>query len=149
MRSLVIVSFAALMTLSAASAVARGWRDLRIDASSDASFTESVQQMRDELPYARAVMFVLVLQDLKAHSTAAECRQRLDGLGYKAIVRLGSPAVWDRYRAYYAMLHRAGGPDASGGFSAGTSGGFTSNVPNPFGAYPGFDQMTGQRLPAQ
>lgn len=142
MRSLVVVSLAALMLVCGVSASARGWRDLRIDASSTSRFDESIQQMRDELPYNRAVLFVLVLQDLKARVTPEEYRQRLDGLAYKDIARLASPAVADRYLAYYASLHAL---DA--GFSAASGGptGF-SGVANPFGAFPGFDQTTGRQL---
>ena len=103
MRSLVVVSLAVLVLVCGASANAnaRGWRDLRIDASSTSRFDDSIQQMRDELPYNRAVLFVLVLQDLKARLTPDEYRKQLDGLAYKDIARLASPAVTDRYVAYY------------------------------------------------
>ena len=83
MRSLIVASLTIVMLMCATSASARGWRDLRIDASSEAGFDESVQQMRDQLPGNRVVLFDLVLQDLKARFAPPEYRQQLNGLGYK------------------------------------------------------------------
>ena len=102
MRRLVVVSLTVLMLVCGATANARGWRDLRVDASSDSRLAESVQQMRDELPYHHALIFVLTLKDLKARLSPAEYRQQLDGLTYKQIARLGSPNVTAEYLAYYA-----------------------------------------------
>jgi hypothetical protein len=150
MRSFVVASLTVLMLVCGANASAGGWRDLRIDASSDSSFSESAQQMRDELPYNRAVLFVLILQDLEMRLTPTEYRAQLDGLSYKQIVHLASPSVFQRQLMYYAQLHNgdaAAGSAAS--MSAASSGGFSGSPPNPFGAYPGFNQMTGQRLLAQ
>ena len=90
------------MLVCGTNANARGWRDLRIDASSDSRFTDSIQQMRDELPYHSAVLFVIVLKDLKTHLAPAEYRQRLDGLTYKQIAHLASPSVTAEYLAWYA-----------------------------------------------
>ncbi len=106
MRSFVVASLTVLMLVCSASASARGWRDLRIEASSDSQFVESVQQMRDELPYHRAVLFDLVLRDLKTRLAPTEYRQQLSGLSYKQIVHLASPSVTEQYLAYYA---RGGG----------------------------------------
>src|SRR6185369_11223234 len=75
-----------------------------IDASSDSRLTESVQQMRDVLPYNRAVLFVLTLKDLKTRFSPAEYREHLNGLTYKQIVQLGSPNVGNEYLAYYSRL---------------------------------------------
>src|SRR5262245_33761337 len=102
MRRFVVTSVTVLLLACAASASATGWRDLRIDASSDSRFNDSVQQMRNQLPYHRAVFFVFALDDLKAHSTPAEYRKQLDGLTYKEIARLASPAVSEKYLTYYA-----------------------------------------------
>ncbi len=101
MRRFVVTSLTVLMLVCGANANASGWRDLRIDASSDSRFTDSIQQMRDELPYHRAVLFVIVLKDLKTHLAPAEYRQRLDGLTYKQIAHLASPAATTEYLAYY------------------------------------------------
>jgi hypothetical protein len=92
------------MLVCGANARASGWRDLRIDASSDSRFDGSIQQMRDELPHNRAVLFVLTLQNLEARFTPAEYRQHLNGLTYKEIVQLGSPSVADQYLTYYRRL---------------------------------------------
>ncbi len=102
MRRFVVTSLTVLLLACNANASAGGWRDLRIDASSDSRFDDSVQQMRDELPYHHAVLFVLVLKDLKTRFGRAEYRKQLDGLAYKQIVRLGSPNVTTEYLAYYA-----------------------------------------------
>ena len=102
MRRFVLTSLTVLMLVCGASANARGWRELRIDASNDSQFNDSIQQMRDELPYHHALLFVLTLKDLKARLAPAEYRQQLDGLSYKQIVRLASPNVAADYLAYYA-----------------------------------------------
>jgi hypothetical protein len=102
MRTLVVVSLAASILLGAASANASSWRDLRIDASSDSRFTDSIQQMRDELPYHKALLFVIVLKDLKTHLAPADYRQRLDGLTFKQIAHLASPQATAEYLAHYS-----------------------------------------------
>ena len=116
MRTFVVASLTVLMLVCGANASARGWRELRIDASSDSRFVDSVQQMRDELPYRRAVVFVLTLKDLKARFSPVEYREHLNGLSYNEIVRLGSPNVTAEYRAYSASLPH-GGPEGGWGES--------------------------------
>ncbi len=149
MRTCVLASLTVLMLVCGANANARGWRDLRIDASSDSRFNDSVQQMRDELPHNRAVLFVLTLNDLKARLAPAEYRERLNGLTYKEIVQLGSPSVSNEYLAYFtALRNKSGSASASGTFPPGSSENGFSGVANPFGAFPGFDQTTGRQLPA-
>ena len=68
--------------------------------------------MRNALPYNRALLFVLVLKDLRARSAPAAYRERLNGLSYKEIARLASPAVTTEYLALY-------GGNAAGAFSSG------------------------------
>jgi hypothetical protein len=116
------------MLVCGAGASASGWRDLRIDASSDARFNDSIQQMRDELPYHRALVFVLTLKDLKARFSPVEYREHLNGLTYNEIVRLGSPNVTAEYRAYYARLPH-GGP--GGGWGESTFQGFSEAWRSP------------------
>jgi len=120
MRSVVVTSFTVLMLVCSASASASGWRDLRIDASSESRFTDSIQQMRDELPYHRAVLFVIVLADLKTHLTPAEYRQRLDGLTYKQVARLASPQASAAYLAHYSgrLVGQGIGPGMDTGSSS-------------------------------
>ena len=112
MRSFVVASLTVLILVCGASANASGWRDLRIDASSDSRFNDSIQQMRDELPYHHALLFVLTLKDLKARFSQVEYREYLNGQAYKQIVRLGSPSVTSEYLGYYA-LRRVGQPVAT------------------------------------
>ena len=135
MRSFVVTSLTVLMLVCGAGANASGWRDLRIDASSDSRFTDSIQQMRDELPYHRAVLFVIVLKDLKTHLAPAEYRQRLDGLTYKQIAHLASPQATAEYLAHYSYGGGSGlgfsGPDgtaAAPAFSGGSWSGSTVGV---------------------
>jgi hypothetical protein len=126
MRSFVVASLTALVLVCSASASARGWRDLRIDASSDSSFAESVQQMRDELPYHHALFFVLTLKDLKARFSPAEYRRQLDGLSYRQIARLASPNVTAAYLASYTgrpVAQPFGTHDSSEGVAATVSSG--------------------------
>ena len=104
MRSVVVASLTVLMLVWGANASASGWRDQRIDASSDSRFADSIQQMRDELPYSRGVLFVLTLQDLKSRLSPLDYREHLNGLTYKEIVQLGSPSVADQYLTYYRNL---------------------------------------------
>ena len=108
MRSFAMASLTILVLVWAAGASARGWRDLRIDASSDSRFDDSVQQMRAELPYNRAVLFEMVLQDLKARFAPAVYRRQLDGLTYRDVVRLASPSVSSSYTMRY--MGRAADP---------------------------------------
>ena len=102
MRTQVVLSLAASILLGAPSANASSWRDLRIDSTSVSTFEESVQKMRSELPYNKAVLFVIVLKDLKTHLAPAEYRQRLDRLTYKQVAHLASPQATAEYLAYYA-----------------------------------------------
>ena len=139
MRTLVAASLSVLMLMCATTVNARAgeWRDLRIDASSDSRLTESVQQMRDVLPYNRAVLFVLTLKDLKTRFSPAEYREHLNGLTYKQIVQLGSPNVSNEYLAYYSRLREKDLRDTTG---VSTFAGFTGD--------PGFNPTTGRQLPA-
>jgi len=122
MRSFMVVCLTVLMLIVGgyASASPSGWRDLRIDASSDARFNDSIQQLRGQLPYDRAVLFVLTLKDLKGCFSPAEYRELLNGLTYKEIARLGSPNVTAEYRAYSARLPHYG--DIGGGLGESGSG---------------------------
>lgn len=104
-----VLAFAIAGTASAA-----GWRKLRIDASSDTSFQESVALFQDKLSPSRRVAFAMSLEDIwLAGSRLAEEQQReytqadhlrqLDGLGYEEVVTLTDPAgkKEGQYRAKY------------------------------------------------
>jgi hypothetical protein len=105
---------AVLAVVLASSASAAGWRKLRIDASSDTSFQESVALFQDKLSPSRRVAFAMSLEDIwLAGSRLAEEQQReytqadylrqLDGLGYEEVVTLMDPTGKNegRYRAVY------------------------------------------------
>jgi hypothetical protein len=119
------VTFAVLAIALAGTANAAGWRKLRIDASSEASFQESVALFQDKLSPSRRLAFVRSLQDVWLNgSRLAEEQQRdytqadyfrqLDGLTYDEVVTLMDPTgkKAGQYRAeYYA--ERAGPPSAA------------------------------------
>jgi hypothetical protein len=94
----------------AGSASAAGWRSLRIDASSEDSFNESVIAFREKLPFVRRQVFERSLQDIWVEGTKAaqadgrdytvtDYLRALDGLKYKEVVLFTDPsgATADRY----------------------------------------------------
>lgn len=103
----------------AGTASAAGWRSLRVDGSSEASFAESVAAFQQKLSPARRLVFDLALQDIwiqgtkgaeadQREYTATEYFRQLDGLGYQEVVtftdQTGDTAQM-RYRAAYARLN--------------------------------------------
>ena len=117
----------------AGSASAGGWRSMRIDASSENSFNESVVALREKLPRARRVVLERSLQDIWVEGMkAAQADGReygiadylrdVDGLGYKQVVTFTDPSgrTADRYfDQAYATLYRppvaAANPRATSG----------------------------------
>ena len=96
------LTVAVLAIALAGTASAAGWRSMRIDASSEASFTESVAALQEKLSTARSYVFALALQDIWMQGreeataaqrayTASEYFRRLDGLGYEEVVTLADP----------------------------------------------------------
>jgi hypothetical protein len=98
----------------AGTASAAGWRSLRVDASSEAAFEQSLAEFKDKLTPGRRYVFGKVLQDVWVAGTlAAEAEQRdftaeeyyrqLDGLSYEQVVTLVDPSgeAARRYRAAY------------------------------------------------
>jgi len=114
----VIVTVLALAITSTAGAA--GWRSLRIDGSSESTFSQSVAALQEKLPPAHQFVFNYALQDIwtlgtqRAESeqreyTAAEYFRQLDGLTYKDIVTLTDPTgrtALERYRQGYALVGR-------------------------------------------
>jgi hypothetical protein len=112
---------AVLAIALAGSASADGWRSLRLDATSEASFTKSVAAFQETLPAARRLVFNAALHDIwlqgtqdadraQREYTSSEYFQTLDGLGYKGITTLTDSTgetARTRYRAAYASLGRA------------------------------------------
>jgi|SRR5688572_4918657 len=117
------LTVAVLAMAVAGSAAAAGWRSLRIDASSEASFTESVATFQEKLSPSRRMAFLWSLQDVRIEGTRrAQAEQReyttadylreLDGLKYEEVVRLTDPTgmTAKRYRARYYYAQAGGGP---------------------------------------
>ena len=111
---------------------AEGWRALRIDASSEASFAKSVEEFQDRLTPSRRVAFVRSLQDIRIQSsqlaaeeqreyTDADFLRQIHGLGYEQVVTLMDPTgkKEGRYRAEYYYSR-------GGGFSASAAPGWSS-----------------------
>lgn len=106
-----------LAVVLAGTASAGGWRSLRIDGSSEASFAKSVDAFTEELSPARRYVFLRALQDVWAQGTAdaaaderdytaSDYIQQLDGLRYTEVVKIVDPTgatAQRRYvEAYYA-----------------------------------------------
>ena len=118
------VTFAVLAVLLAGSASAAGWRSLRIDASSEETFAQSMTAFKDELSPAREYVFGEALKDIwTQRATAAEAEQReytadeyynlLDGLRYEEVVNYTDPSgdtAKRRYRNAAQSAHRANPP---------------------------------------
>jgi hypothetical protein len=95
-------------------ASAAGWRSLRVDASSEAAFEQSLAEFKDKLTPGRRYVFSEVLQDVwfagaraaeaeQREYTAEEYQRQLHGLSYEEIVTLLDPTgeTAKRYRAAY------------------------------------------------
>src|SRR5690349_18684278 len=100
------------LALTFAGSASAGWRSMRVEAASLASFEESVATFEDELSTARHYVFMLALQDIWANGlqratseqreyTETEYLRRIDGLTYNEIVTLADPSgqiTKERYR---------------------------------------------------
>jgi hypothetical protein len=109
------ITLAVLAVALAGTASAAGWRSMRIDASSEATFDASVSALRDKLPKVRREVLDLALIDIwveGAQAAAAEQRdypaseylRQLDGLKYKDVVTLTDPSGETADR-WYAQVH--------------------------------------------
>jgi hypothetical protein len=98
--SKLIIAAAAIALASTASA--DNWKDLRVDASSEAAFSRSLAEFKEQLSPARSFAFGEALKDIwQSGVAAAEAEQRdytatdyyahVDGLGYKQVVALADP----------------------------------------------------------
>jgi hypothetical protein len=114
------ITVALLAVALAGTASAAGWRSLRVDASSDAAFEQSLAEFKDELNAARRHVFGEALKDIWiAGSLAAEAEEReytaaayyreLDGLSYEQVVEFTDATgktARNRYRAAVATTVR-------------------------------------------
>jgi hypothetical protein len=92
------ILFATAIMILAGSAGAREWRELRIDASSQARFEQSVARFQRALPKMRRQLFELALADIRLTSmgsAAGESSSRpedyfgqIDGLRYREVLDL-------------------------------------------------------------
>ena len=79
------ITVAVLAIALAGTASAAGWRSLRIDGSSEASFAESVDAFKDKLSLSRRYAFAWALQDIWVKGVKdAEAAQREYG-GYRLL----------------------------------------------------------------
>jgi uncharacterized membrane protein len=97
----------------AGAASAAGWKDLRVDGTSEEAFAKSLEAFKDKLSPARRYVFGEALKDIWFEGDkAAQAEQReytddeyyaaVDGLGYDEIVTFTDPTgdtAKDRYRA--------------------------------------------------
>jgi hypothetical protein len=86
----------------ASTASAAGWRDLRVDASSEAAYQKSLAAFNEELPPERRSVFTAALMDIWLKGTAqANANQsqygvsdyylQIHGLGYEEVVTFTDP----------------------------------------------------------
>ena len=102
----------AVLAVVLAGTAAAGWRDLRVEATSEAVFEQSLAEFQDKLSRARQQVFSAALIDIWYEGTkaaAAEQREytkadyyrQLNGLSYDEVVRFTDPTgktAKDRYR---------------------------------------------------
>ena len=106
----------AVLAFALAGTAAAGWRDLRIDASSEATFKESISAFEEKLSPSRRNAFLRSLQDIRNHGlqlaeeqqreyTDADYQRQLHGLGYEEVVTLTDPTGHQAksYRAEYYL----------------------------------------------
>ena len=116
------VAIGVLAVVLAGSATAAGWRSLRIDASSEQSYSQSVATFQDKLSPSRRIAFARSLQDIWLNGTLAEEQQheytraeylrQLHGLRYDEVMALADPTgkAEGRYRAEYYASRASTGP---------------------------------------
>ena len=115
------ITAAVLAVALAGTASAGGWRNLRIDGSSEAAFAESMEAFKEKLPRARRAVFVLAMQDIWVQGveaakatdreyTAIEYFRQTHGLRYDDVVTLLDPTgqtARARYREASRLYARA------------------------------------------
>jgi len=85
-----------------AGSAAAGWRDLKIDGSSEAAFQQSLEAFNQELSLERHQVFTAALMDIWLQGTAeakdneriytvSDYHSQLDGLSYEQVVTFTDP----------------------------------------------------------
>ena len=124
------IAVAVLAVALAGTASAAGWRSLRIDGSSEASFAESVNTFKDKLSLSRRYAFAWALQDIWVKGVKdAEAAQReygatdffrqVDGLGYDEVVALLDPTGTTEETRRKEAYARVAAPPARAGSDPG------------------------------
>ena len=122
------LTVAVLALVLAGTASAAGWRDLRVDGSSEEAFAKSLETFKDKLSPARRYVFGEALKDIWIQgekAAAAEQREyttenyynQLDGLSYEEIVTFTDPTgdiAKERYRSAALSARRAHPPAPQG-----------------------------------
>jgi len=107
-----------LAVVLTSSATAAGWRDLRVDATSEEAFAKSLETFKEKLSSPRASVFGEALKDIwiqGAKAAAAEQRvytadeyyAQVDGLSYAQVVTLTDPSGATSRQRYQAALRVA------------------------------------------
>jgi hypothetical protein len=139
------LTVAMLAVVLAGSASAAGWRSLRIDGSSEASFESSVAAIKEKLTPGRRWVFTMALQDIWAQEAQkagadqseypkADYLRQLDGLGYDEVITFTDPTgeTARRYRAAYnPVLAGDRSPYAGGASSLSLNPLWASSGPPP------------------
>ena len=113
------LTVAALAIALAGTAGAAGWRSLRIDATDETAFAESLIAFERKLSPSRRYAFTLALQEIWLQGTrqanaaqrtytTTEFLRQLDGLSYDEVVRIPDATgdAENRYRAEYYAGYR-------------------------------------------
>jgi hypothetical protein len=122
------VTITMLAVALAGTACSAGWRSLRVDASDEAAFEQSLAEFNGELSPARRYVFGEALNDIRRHGsqiataeqreyTTADYHRQIDGLGYEEIVTFVDPTgkTARRDRAAWYNRYSTGGHRASAG----------------------------------
>ena len=113
MLKLIVAVFAIAL---AGTAGAAGWRDLKIDGSSEAAFQRSLQAFDEELSPERHQVFTAALMDIWLQGTAeakaderlytvSDYHTQLDGLSYEEVVTFTDPTGETAKQRYEQAKH--------------------------------------------
>jgi hypothetical protein len=134
---------AVLAIALAGTAGAAGWKDLRVDASSDEAFAKSLQTFYDELSPERRHVFSQALTDIwlkgtqdgqanQREYTVADYHAQLDGLSYEEVVTLTDPTgetAKQRYQDAKGVVAQRNAQVPGDPFNAGASDAFRGTTP--------------------
>jgi hypothetical protein len=123
------ITLALLAVALAGTASAAGWRSLRVDASSETAFEQSLAQFMEELNAPRRHVFGEALKDIwvagslaagaeEREYTAAEYYRALDGLTYEQVVEFTDATGKTAKNRYRAAVAAAVGRTPGGAQSA-------------------------------